>query len=596
MKRSRAFALWLAAVLALAGCTFSDADATLNGTASASVDTSEMFTDQDLEIGYDEENSDYIALSDEGITTTSPTVAINGSTVTIQAEGVYILSGSLSNGMIIVDAPDTDKIQLVLQDVHITSATSAAIYVREADKVFITTASGTQNTLSNGGVYTAIDENQIDAVIFSKSDLTLNGAGTLILQANAGHGVVSKDDLVCASGSYEISAANHGLSGKDSVRIASGDYVISSGKDGIHAENADDANLGFAYIQGGTFNITAAGDGVNAAAYLLIEDGNFTILSGGGSANAAQTSTESSSRPGAFRNEAQTASQEDTASTKGIKATTNLIIQQGSFSIDSADDALHSNGNVTLYGGTYVLSTGDDGIHADSAVLIADGNITITQSYEGIEGLTVDITGGVISIVSSDDGLNAAGGNDSSGLGRMGRDSFSATEGAYIQIAGGTITIDASSGDGIDSNGDLLVSGGTIYVSGPTDSGNSALDYDGTGTITGGTIIAVGPSGMSQSFGTSFTQGVMMVSTGTAPAGSVVTLTDSTGNTLLSWQSPKAFSSVVISCPEIVQGETYTLDINGSSMQVVMDSLVYGSGSMGGGRGGNQGGGGKGRP
>ena len=360
-----------------------------------------------MEIGYDEEDSAYITLSSDSSTTTSPAVAISGNTVTIQGEGVYILSGSLTDGMIIVDAPDTDKVQLVLNGVTITSATSAAIYVREADKVFITAAAGTDNTLSNGGEYVAIDENQIDAVIFSKSDLTLNGAGTLTLQAGAGHGIVSKDDLVCAGGTYQITAAGHGLSGKDSVRIASGTYTITAGKDGIHAENADDTSLGFLYIRGGSFAITAEGDGLSAEAYLLVEDGDFTMQTGGGSSNGKQTGDENQRFAG-FRGEIPDASQEETTSTKGIKSAQAVIIQQGTFAIDSADDALHSNGDLTLNGGTFTLATGDDGIHADGAVLISNGNLTISESYEGIEGLTIDITGGSITLVSSDDGLNAA--------------------------------------------------------------------------------------------------------------------------------------------------------------------------------------------
>lgn len=591
MKHARLLSFLLAALLVLSSCSIGMADS-LEHAAEVSVDTSEMFTDRDLEIGYDEEDSAYITLSTDSITTTSPAVAISGNTVTIQEEGVYILSGSLTDGMIIVDAPDTDKVQLVLNGVTITSATSAAIYVREADKVFITTAAGTDNTLSNGGEYVAIDENQIDAVIFSKSDLTLNGAGTLTLQAGAGHGIVSKDDLACASGTYQITAAGHGLSGKDSVRIASGTYTITAGKDGIHAENADDASLGFLYIRGGSFAITAEGDGLSAEAYLLVEDGDFTMQTGGGSSNGKQTGDENQRFAG-FRGEIPDASQEESTSTKGIKSAQAVIIQQGTFAIDSADDALHSNGDLTLNGGTFTLATGDDGIHADGAVLISNGNLTISESYEGIEGLTIDITGGSITLVSSDDGLNATGRNDSSGFGPFGRDSFAATEGAYIHIAGGVITIDAS-GDGIDSNGDLLISGGEVYVSGPTGSGNGALDYAGNGTVTGGTVIAAGASGMAQNFDASSTQGVIMVNVGSASAGSIVTLSDSTGKELLSWQAPKAFSSVVLSCPEIIQGETYSLAVDGSITQIVMDTLVYGSGGMGGGGGGRPGGGGRG--
>lgn len=164
---------------------------------------------------------------------------ISGSTVTITDEGTYILSGTLNDGMIVVSGEDTDKIRLVLDNVEIKSSDSAAVYVLEADKVFITTASGSENTLANGGEYAAIDDNNIDAVIFSKSDLTLNGAGSLTIDAAAGHGVVSKDDLVLTSGTYNITAASHGLSGKDSVRIANGTYTITSGKDGIQAENTD---------------------------------------------------------------------------------------------------------------------------------------------------------------------------------------------------------------------------------------------------------------------------------------------------------------------------------------------------------------------
>lgn len=594
MMRNRKLVACLLTALLLLGATplGRAAWASENGTL---IDTSDMFTERDLETDYNEESCDYITLSDESISTTASHVAISGSTITIQDEGMYILSGTLSDGMVIIDAEDTDKIQLILNGVNIVSSTSAAIYIREADKVFITTAAGTENTLSNGGVYEAIDDNHIDAVVFSKSDLTLNGTGTLIVYAPEGHGIVSKDDLVCASGAYEITTASHGLSGKDSVRIAGGEYTITAGKDGIHAENADDASLGYLYIAGGTFFITADGDGMSAASYLLVEDGDFSILSGGGSTNAAQTSA-GNDRFFGFPGDAQSDTQEDAESTKGIKAGSELMLSQGTFVIDSADDALHTNGNLSIYGGTFLMSTGDDGIHADNAVLISDGSIDITQSYEGIEGLTIDITGGTITLVSSDDGLNAAGGNDSSGFGR-GRDMFSTTEGAYIHIAGGILSIDAS-GDGIDSNGDLLMSGGEVYVSGPSGSGNGALDYNGSGTITGGIIIAAGASGMAQNFDASSTQGVMMVNVGSAAAGSTITLSDSAGNVLLSWQATKAYASVVISCPEIVQGDTYTLTINGAATQIVMNSLVFSSGGRGNGSdwGGSKGGGGRNRP
>lgn len=270
MKRKEILVFLLTGAMLLSGCgagssasTAEKSSATDETTAvdassegSKEVDTSDMFTDRDKEIGYDEESSANITLADNKSSCDSNAVQIDGDTITITDEGTYILSGELTNGMIIVDTEDTDKVQLVLDGVAITSAESAAIYVRSADKVFLTTASGSENILTNGGTYTAIDDNNIDAVIFSKDDLTLNGAGTLTIHAAAGHGVTSKDDLVLTSGTYDITAEKHGLSGKDSVRIAGGTYQITCGKDGLHASNTDDTSLGFIYIAGGNFEIT----------------------------------------------------------------------------------------------------------------------------------------------------------------------------------------------------------------------------------------------------------------------------------------------------------------------------------------------------
>ncbi len=554
---------------------------TNNGTNNAeelSVDTSGMFTDRDYEIGYDESESAFITFNGTSAQCDSDAVSISGSTVTIRDEGTYIVSGTLENGMVIVEAEDTDKLQIVLSGVSISNDTSAALYIKEADKVFVTTASGTQNTLSNGGEYAAIDDNNIDGVIFSKADLTLNGAGTLTINAAAGHGIVSKDDLVVTSGSYAITAASHGLSGKDSIRIANGDFSIDSGKDGMQAENADDSSLGFLYIADGTFTITADGDGLSAGNYLQIESGEYTLTAGGGASKGSQGDSFWSSYSAA----------DDSASMKGIKAAGNLTVNGGTFTIDSADDALHSNADLLVNGGDFQIASGDDGIHADTGVTISSGTITISESYEGIEGQTIDITGGSIDLTASDDGLNAAGGNDQSGFegpgaGFRGRDSFSSDSSAYIHIAGGALVIDAS-GDGVDSNGSLTVSGGETYVSGPDNGGNGALDYASDATISGGIFVAAGASQMAQNFGSSSTQGAMMVTVSSQQAGSTVTLTDSSGETLLSWTAAKAYSSVVISCPEITQGATYMLTAGSSQTEVTMNSLVYSSSSgMGGG-------------
>ena len=455
-------------------------------TSSSSIneaDTSDMFSDRDKEVGYDESESVTISLADNNSSCESDAVSITENTITIKDEGTYILSGSLSDGMVIVEAEDTDKVQIVLNGASISNDQSAALYVRSADKVFVTTASGTENTLEHSGSsYTAIDENNIDAAIFSKSDLTLNGEGTLTVTAQEGHGIVSKDDLVLTSGTYVITSASHGLSGKDSVRIANGSYTIVSGKDGIHAENKDDSSSGFVY----------------------------------------------------------------------------------------------------LAGGTYTISAGDDGIHAASNVTISDGKIDITQSYEGIEGLSIDIAGGEISVLASDDGINAAGGNDSSSSEGSpgGDDPFATTEGAYIQISGGVLHVNAS-GDGIDSNGDITVSGGETYVSGPTNDGNGSLDYNGSAQITGGIFAASGSSGMAQNFDSSSTQGTIMVNIDGQEGNTAISLLDSSSTELLSWTAEKQYSSIIISTPEIQQGETYTITAGTAEQSVTMDSLVYGSNAQG---------------
>lgn len=549
----------------------------------AILDISQMFTERDYKTDYDESSSTTITLKNDTAQCDSDAVEISGSTITVSDEGTYIISGTLDNGMLIVNAENTDKIQLVLDNATINSNTSAAIYVAQADKVFVTLAENSENTLSNGGKFTAIDDNNIDAAVFSKDDLTLNGSGSLTVTSPAGHGVVSKDDLVVTGGEYSITSSGQGLCGKESVRIADGNFKITAEKDGIHAEDADDTSLGFVYLAAGTYNITAEGDGVSASNKLQIDNGDFTVETGGGS----ETVTVGSdgdwgwARPGGQQ---QNDTTEETVSAKGFKASGDFLVNDGTFNVDSADDALHSNASLTVNGGTWNIASGDDGLHSDETTAVANGTITITKSYEGIEGQNISVSGGEIDLTASDDGLNAAGGNDQSGSGGFGgfqEGQFDTASDSAINISGGTLHINAS-GDGVDSNGSLFVSGGETYVSGPTNDGNGILDYSGEAKISGGIFIAAGSSGMAQSFGTNSTQGVMTVSA-SGSASDNIELTDSSGKKLLSFTADKAFSCIIISSPEIEEGGTYTVTAGNSSQSVTMDSLIYGSGSMGGG-------------
>ncbi len=522
-----------------------------SGTAAAIPDPSEMFTERDYEIGYDETESAKITLNGDSASSGSNAVKAENGNVTITDEGSYILTGSLDDGMVIIDAEKTDKLHLILDGASIRSGSSAALYVRQADKVFVTLASGSKNKLSNGGKFTAIDENNIDAAIFSKDDLTLNGDGALEISSPAGHGIACKDDLAITSGTYEITAASQGISGKDSVRISNGTFTIDSGKDGVHAENADDSAKGFLYLAGGTFSISSDGDGMSASSGLRADGGKFTI-------------------------------QADGESAKGVKADGVLAITSGTFSIDSSDDAVHSNASIQVSGGTFAINTGDDGFHADGELLISGGDIQIAKSYEGLEGLSIKISGGKIDLVSDDDGLNAAGGNDGSGMtGPRGGDAFESNPDCVVEISGGALTVNAM-GDGIDTNGSLTVSGGETYVSGPTNDGNGALDYASGASITGGTFLAAGSAGMMQNFGEESSQGSILVTFDTQSAGSKAALADSSGKEILSWKPEKEYASLLVSLPEIQAGESYRLSAGDYSEEITMDSLIYGTGSTGG--------------
>lgn len=644
-----------AIIVSLSGCTNNTADSeekTKTTVATASeINVSEMFTDNDKEVGYDEENSTKIELNKTTATSNSDDVSIDGTTVTIKNEGTYILSGDLENGKIVVDSEKTDKLQIVLNGANISCKGSAPIYVKQADKVFLTLANETTNTLTSTGEYETSDDN-IDSAIFSKDDLTLNGTGTLTVKSESGHGIVSKDDLVVTSGTYSINAASHGLSANDSIRIADGKFNITSGKDGLHSENTDDTKLGYIYVADGEFKITAGYDALDASSAIQADGGTFDVTTGGGSAKAASkrggapggekpsgerpempsgekptgelptdmkngekpkgnppsgnengeppakpdeessqqnntsesgnTSKENTNKSSENTNTTEnTSTEESTNSMKGLKAETNLVLNGGTYNIDSCDDSIHSNKDVTITNGTYSIKSGDDAVHAEETTKITNGNINITKSYEGIEGLDIELKGGKITVVADDDGINAAGGNDDSGTiepfenkGGMNE----ATNGS-ITISGGNIDINAA-GDGIDANGDLTVTGGTTYVSGSENGGNSALDYSGDAKITGGTFVAVGMSEMSQNFGDDSTQGAIMINKDdTQEKGTKISLKDSSGEELVSYTSKKSFNSVLVSCKGIEKDGSYTLSIGDEDSAVQMSSLVYSEGT-----------------
>ena len=587
-SRKVLLAIIMAAVL-MTGCsnvTQTQAASTTSGTELATLKTSEeaseeLFSSRDMEVGYDESECVKISLKGTSGSCDSDTVNIADGTITITEEGTYILSGTMTEGMIIVDAEDSDKVQLVLDNANITCATSAAIYVKNADKVFITTAADSENTLTNGGKYEAIDDNNIDGVIFSKADLTLNGQGTLNIKANAGHGIVSKDDLVLTSGTYQINAEKHGLQGKDCLSIADGTYTIECGEDGLHTGGNLD-------IVNGTFQIKSGDDGMHADAALTIYngkiditesyegiegktidiiDGDISVVSSDDGLNATSGSTDTADASGNA-----TAGSTDTAGVSGnaTVGSTDAADASGNATVGSTD-AADASGNKTSMEGQKLadgqtppeMPEGVDGQTPPEKPEGTDGQ-TQPEKPEGVDG----------------DSGNGGPGNGDNPMGNGGAPG-QAEEGVYLRIAGGTLHVNAS-GDGLDSNGNLYITGGEVYVSGPTNDGNSAIDYDGNASITGGILVAAGSSGMAQNLGEDSTQGVMMTGVDSGEAGSTITLEDSEGNELVSWQPDKVYTCVIISTPEIEKGGTYTLKTGDAEKEVTMESLVYSDGVAGG--------------
>lgn len=604
------------------GAALSESGAAVAKPAVAAVDTAaadaEMFTDRDSRTEYDPDKAVKIELNGASAKASGGGVQISGSTVTVTEEGVYLISGILADGTLTVDAPDTAKLQLVFDGVDITSAASAPLYIKGADKVFVTLVG--ENSLSNGGEFIAVDENNIDGAVFSKQDLTFNGSGFLTVTSPAGHGIVCKDDLVFTGGSYDIAASAHAIDANDSVRIKDAAITAQAGKDGIHAENSEDSDKGFIYIASGSLQIKSEGDGISAGAYLYAADGAVEILAGGGYENGTKQASENwgmfgrgggphrdgtadgaaqtvppempngempeDGRPGGRKprgtmpgaapdalptdgTDSETAAEDSSTSMKGLKADGDILIEGGVFTIDAADDAVHSNSSVTLQGGNFEIASGDDGVHAEDTLTVTAGTIHIAHSYEGLEALHLAIEGGEIALTAMDDGLNAAGGTDQSGMG--GRDRMSggpargSSEGSIL-ISGGSISINAS-GDGIDANGTLEITGGYTVVTGPTQGDTSTLDYDVSGTISGGTFIGTGAASMAQTF-TDGTQGVISVKVGRQSAGTEIALTDDSGTVILTHAPALEYEIVILSDPTVKSGESYTLSV-GDTVQSV---------------------------
>ena len=422
----------------------------------------------------DDETETQIMLAGDVIEVTGEGVEVNGRFATITSAGTYRLTGTLTDGQIIVDTEDEETVHLIFDGINISNESSAPIYIANAEETVIMLAEGSENVVTDGAAYVFPDpeEDEPNAAIFSKDDLTIFGEGSLTVEAHYNDGITSKDGLIITSGTINVSAVDDGIRGKDYLIIKDGNITVNAQGDGLKSDEDEDAAKGYISIEGGTIQITSGGDAIQAETDVLITDGEFTIISGGGSNGVLDAD----------------------ASAKGIKAGVAVNIDGGTFTIQSADDGVHSNGTMTINGGSFTIASGDDGMHADASLEINDGTIDIQQSYEGLEANDVIINGGTIDIISSDDGINAAGGNDNSSINAPnggGRDNFTGSQ-STITINGGTITIAAGgsgNGDGLDANGTITISGGDIVIKEPASYRDySNIDYDTTISFTGGSV------------------------------------------------------------------------------------------------------------
>ena len=491
------------------------------------------YTDEELS----GEVSDYtakITLSDENIEVEGKGVTKNENTLSITSAGSYYITGSISDGNIVIEAGKEDDVTLVLDNASITSLDTAPINGIKAKKLTITLLADSVNTITDSSSYTKFtdtENEEPDSAIFTKTDLVINGTGKLIVNANYADGIASKDGLKIINSNIEINSQDDAIRGKDYVAINGAEIDITAKGDGIKSTNADDENLGYVVIQEANINITAESD--------------------------------------------------------GIQGETEITVISGDITVTSTDDSIHSNKIVIINGGEMKLSSGDDGIHADNNIIINDGKIGIVKCYEGIESSYIEINDGEISLVASDDGINISGGNDNSGFGGMpGGDNFSQNSDSNrkLVINGGTVNVYAK-GDGLDSNGAININGGNITVAGANTGGNGPLDYDSECIVAGGSIVIYGSLGMWQNPSNNSTQYSIAYQV-SGNADDEISIKDSSGNEIISFKTQMAYGAIVISDSELKKGEAYTLYKNGEEIgSVTVSDIVstYGSFSGNGG-------------
>ena len=536
----------------------------------------------------------YIILNNENTVIKGEGAVFENSVLTISKGGAYHLSGVLDNGKIYVDSSDEDKkVKLYLDGVSVYCGDDAPLFVENSPKeTVIILTENSVNTLTDSADRQVPEDGSdyATATVYSKDDLQIEGAGTLNIQADFNKGIFSKNDVDIRGGNINITSADDGIRGKESVDISDGNITIVSGGDGIRTSETTETDKGDIEISGGTVNITSELDGIQAVRNLTVNGGEITVVAGGGADEPESDSpfggmggmmgapgTQAPDRKGGPESENmafggfdkgerrppdssfEEESAEETPSAKGIKAVGTVTFSNATVSVDSNDDSIHAD-NIKIDSGSFSLKSTDDGLHADTNLKINGGVIDIPVCYEGIEGQVVDITDGTISLVSADDGFNAVSPDSDSSMGGPGM--MQADSNCQINISGGYVRINAE-GDGVDSNGNVNMTGGTLIVFGPLRGGNSALDYNGQFNVSGGTLLALGSAGMAQSV--TGQNGVKVFAYNySQTAHTLCAVTDKDGKVLIGFKSPKDFQTMVLASDKFDTNGEYTLYQGGS--------------------------------
>jgi len=557
----------------------------------------------------------------EAATVVGEGATAEGAVVTVTRAGTYLISGAAADGQIVVDTTDESKVTLLFNGASLTCSTGPALLVKSAPKkVVISTVAGSVSILSDGTGYVVPDGEQVEgeiypnACIYSCEDLELIGDGELCITGNADKGINTKDDLKIKGGTLTVTSVGVGIRANDSLEMSGGTVTVNAGADGVKTANTETEGKGYLTVEGGSLYITAKGDGLSAATDLTVKGGSLVLTttdtdgvvleesSGNptsGSMGGGFGGMGGGGRPGGPGGMMGESSADKAAiSAKGLKAVGMLTVSGGSVTIVAQDDGIHSDGDVHIADGSVHIRAADDGIHAEKELTVSGGVLTVAQSYEGLEALHINILGGTNRITSSDDGANATNGTGGGMMGGPGggrpggmgggwwgqgsdnsgsTDTTVSTETPVLTFAGGYTVFNAA-GDGIDSNGNIVMTGGTVMVYGPTDNGNGPIDFgDGNYgmTVSGGTFLAVGSSGMAESAENAGQAVLAAYWRGTGlSAGEIIGITDKDGKVLAAFELPKAISSVVFSSPALVAGETYSIVGGGSATGTVVDGVI----------------------